>query len=56
MDYKCFDKPITPRWLGIDIKGNIIGACPVCNKVIIGEREVCPNCKQKFTYEKGEVK
>ena len=55
MDYKCFDKPIKPRWLGVDIRKNILCACPVCAQVIVDKTEVCTNCGQKFTYEKGEV-
>jgi rubrerythrin len=55
MDYKCSDKPIKPRLLGSDIRGYILCACPVCDQVIIDKTEVCPICRQKFTYEKGEV-
>ena len=54
MNYKCFDKPINPRLLGVDIRGRTLGACPTCSRVIIYKTEVCPSCGQKFTYEKGE--
>lgn len=54
MDYKCFDKPIEPRWLGVDVRKNAFYACPVCDQVIIKGVEVCPICGQNFTYEKGE--
>lgn len=55
MDYNCFDKPMKPRWLGVDIRGTIIWACPTCSQVIIDKTEVCPNCRQKLAYEKGEA-
>lgn len=55
MDYNCFDKPMKPRWLGVDIRGTIILACPTCSQVIIDKTEVCPNCRQKLAYEKGEA-
>ena len=53
MEYKCFDKPIKPRWLGVDIRGDAFCACPICNRVIKDKTDVCPNCGQQFTYEKG---
>ena len=55
MDYKCFDEPIKPRWLGVDIRGAALWACPVCDQVIIDQTEECPICGQKFTYD-GESK
>ena len=55
MDHKYCDKPIKPRWLGVDIKGNKLWACPRCSQVIIDKTEVCHICEQKFTYEKGEM-
>ena len=53
MDYKCFDEPIEPRRLGMDINKNIFYACPICNRIIKNNTEVCPTCGQKFTYERG---
>lgn len=55
MYFRCFDKPIKPRWLGIDIRGDAFWACPICNKIIRDKTDVCPCCGQKFTYEEGEV-
>lgn len=55
MNDKYLDKPIEPRWLGVDISGNGVCACPICNQIIIGKPETCPSCKQKFTYEKEEI-
>jgi rubrerythrin len=53
MDCNSFDKPLKPRWLGIDIKGNGLWVCPVCSRVIKDKTDVCPSCEQKFTYEGG---
>ena len=55
MDYKRSDKPVQPRWLGVDIRGQILWACTACNKVIGDKTEKCPCCGQVFTYEEGDV-
>lgn len=52
MDYKCLDKPINPRWLGVDTRGITLCACPICNRVIKDKTEICPSCGQEFTYKK----
>lgn len=56
MDYNYCDKQIKPRWLGVDIRGNTICACPRCNQVIMNNTESCPSCGQKFTYEEEKKK
>jgi hypothetical protein len=55
MDDNCFNKPIKPRVLGVDITGNTVYACPECCQVIVGNPEKCYSCGQTFSYEKGEL-
>lgn len=56
MDYKRLDKPVQPRWLGVDIRGMTLWACTTCDQIIVDKTEICPSCGQEFTYDKGEAK